>query len=218
MKEITEYISEYIDNKVLNEGLVSWVNAFIKKINNTQKKLVQGGKINMLKMDVNKLQFQKEPVKLEYISNDKYTQEIWADKKLGFPMSAEIAKNTKKYIQDIGDTESKPYVYTFYYKSTNTYYAGVIIYDSNIEKVTNYLNIISIETNQVVDNPSDVSKAMFNQFKNIMSEKKKSIIGYSVDIKPFGPEFKNELKNTLTKLGFKESTDSNFSGIYLLEK
>ena len=218
MKEISEYINDYIDNKVLNEGLVSWLNAFIKKINGAQKKLVQGGKINMLKMDVNKLQFQKKPAKLEDVSKDKYTQEIWADKKLGFPMSAEIAKNTKKYIQDTDDTKSKPYVYTFYYKSTNTYYAGVIIYDPNIQKVTDHLHIISIETNQAVDNPSDVSKAMFNQFKNIMDEKKKSITGYSVDINPFGPEFKNELKNTLTKLGFKESTDSNFSGIYLLEK
>ena len=118
MKEISEYINDYIDNKVLNEGLVSWLNAFIEKMNNAQKKLVQGGKINMLKMDVNKLQFQKEPVKLEDVSKDRYTQEIWADKKLGFPMSAEIAKNTQKYIQDIGDIKARPYVYTFYYKST----------------------------------------------------------------------------------------------------
>jgi len=206
------HINEYIDYKVLNEGLLSWLKAFIKKLKGNQTKLiVDNGRVNMLDMDVKKLKYQKEPAKFRDLAKDKDTLEVWSNNKIGFPESFKIAKNINKYCVDLGEVKSDPYVYTFYYQSEATYYAGVLIYDNNVQYIENYLHIISIETNLVVDNPSEVQEAIFNEFKNIMNTKKMSIEGFTAkdDVHP-------KMKGIITKLGFKPSDDN--PEIYKLEK
>lgn len=211
MKHINVYIDNKIEDKVLNEGLIQWLKAFIKKITNNQKKLIdRNGKVKMLDMDTNKLVYEKEPVQLSELLKDKNALDMWNNNKIGYPESFKIIKNIKKYTQDLGDIKSDPYIYTFYYKGENTYSAGVIIYEKNIQYIENYKHIISIESNLIVDNPSEVQEAIFNQFKTLIEEKFPSNIGFTAKLTH------NKMKGIITKLGFKVSEDNN--EIYKVEE
>lgn len=205
-----KHIGEYIDDKVINESLLSWLKAFIKKLKSNQTKLINNNKVNMLDMDVDKLIMQKEPARFNDLIKDRDTLEIWQNAKIGFPESSIIAKNINKYCKDLGEVKSDPYVYTFYYKSESIYYAGVLIYEPNIQYIENYVHIISIETNLVVDNPTEVQEAIFNQFKNIMLKEKMSCEGFTAKITH------NKMKGILEKLRFKKSEDNE--ELYKVEK
>ena len=217
------HIDRYIENKILdskedfslNEGLLSWLKAFIKKIKNNQLKLIQNGKVQMVKMDKKKIKIQKEPASLIELSKDKETIDIWSNPKIGFPESAKIIKNLKKYSPSLeGDEDNKkstPYVYTFYYQGDNTYYSGIIMYDKTIEYIENRIHIINLETNLVVDNPSEIQKLMLDQFKDEMQKVKPSYEGFTTkffDLHKFKP--------TMIKLGFKE--DETLKEIYKMDK
>ena len=90
-----QHIEEYIEDKVINEGLLSWFKAFFKKIYNTQRKRVKNNKVEMFDVDKDNLKVQKNPVKLNEV--DKSTVSLWNDKQVGFPISAQIALNPKKF-------------------------------------------------------------------------------------------------------------------------
>lgn len=204
------HINEYIDDTIIDEGLISWLKAFIKKVSSNQKKLFKDGKVNMIKMDTRKLKIQKEPAKLADLLKDKDSIEVWNNPQLGFPESYKIAKNIKKYSPDQEEAKSNPYVYTYYYKPEETYYAAVLIYENDIQYKPNYIHIVSLETNKVVDNPTDVRKAVLEQFKQIMNKKKPSYEGFTT--KNSQPRTFADMKN----LGFKE--DETLEEIYVLEK
>ena len=204
-----QHIAEYIDDKIINEGLLSWLRAFIKKLKVNQVKLIDKNKVNMLNMDVKKLKFQKEPVKLSDLARDKETLDIWANNKIGFPESNMIARNIPKYCPDQGETESDPYVYTFYYRGESTYYAAVIIYDNAVSYIDNYKHIISIETNLVVDNPSEVQVAVFDSFKKIMNKREQNLAGFTAKL------IHPKMKGILTNLRFVKSEDNE--EIYKIE-
>ena len=209
MRHLNEYIYDVAEDKVLNEGLISWLKAFIKKIKSNQLNLIHNGKVNMLKMDTNKLKYQKDPAPLNDLINDQYVQEIWKNNKIGFPESYKVAQNIKRISPDLNDVKSNPFVYTFYYNGENTYYAGIIIYEKEIQYIENYMHIVSIETNLVVDNPSEVQKAMFDQFKKMLNTNKMSIEGFTAK------NSHEKMKGILANLKFKEAED--LEEIYKLE-
>ena len=204
------HINEYIDDTIIEEGLISWLKAFIKKVSCNEKKLLKDGKVNMIKMDTRKLKIQKEPAKLADLMKDKDSVEAWNNPQLGFPESYNIAKNIKKYSPDQEEQKSDPYVYTYYYKPEETYYAAVLIYENTLQYKPNYIHIVSLETNKVVDNPTDVRKAVLEQFKQLMNKMKPSYEGFTT--KNSMPRTFADMKN----LGFKE--DETLEEIYVLEK
>ena len=210
MQSLKDYIYNISEDKFLNESLLSWLHSFMNKVHNNQKKLFSDGKLNMLKMDIKKLKYQKQNIALSELSKDKDTVNAWSDTQLGFPDSSEILKNTKKYCQDTDTVKSNPQVYTFYYDGDNTYYAGVIIYEKDIQEIENYLHIVCIETNNVVDNKKEVEIAMFDQFKNMIKTINKSIVGYT------GKDTtrKNRIKTTLKNIGFTKSDEIDELYIY----
>jgi len=199
-----KHINKYIDEKIIDEGLLSWLKAFIKKTKSNQDKLVVNGKVTMLDMDEENVKIQKEPAKLYDLIKDKNTLSIWDNNKTGFPATSAIAKNPKKYCIDLGETVSDPYVYTFYYQGDNTYHAGVMIYDNAVSYINDYVHIISIETNLVVDNPSDVERFMLNGFKEMITKKKKNVLGFTAkaDVHP-------KMKGILNNLRFVQSEDND---------
>lgn len=216
-RNINEYIdSKIINNEIIDESVLSWLKSFIKKIKANQNKLIQNGKVKMLRMRQNQVKIQKQAVSLLELAKDKEAMDDWSNPKIGFPESAMIAKNPKKYLdQTTGEGEnekkSNPLVHTFYYQGKNTYYAGVLIYEKDITYIENYTHLISIETNLVVDNPGDIQKLMLNQFKEMRNSSIPSFEGFTAKLDKLPPK----IKANMIKLGFKKDDEND---IYLLKK
>ena len=76
-------ITYYIDDKIIEEGLLSWFKAFFKKIYNMQRNRIKNNKVEMYDVDTEQLKVQKDSIKL--LEVDKETIAMWNDKKVGFP-------------------------------------------------------------------------------------------------------------------------------------
>ena len=202
MKSLKNYIYESIDQNV-NEGLISWFKSFFMKAFKNNESLIKGNKVNMLKMDVNKLSLNKEVVPLSNLPKENL--ENYKNSKIGYQDTYFIIKNISKYTES---STNNIFIYQYTYAGDKQYDAGIIMYDGDPDnrKKENYCHILSIEYNKIVDNPTDVLGAMFNQFSIEIKKKKKSLEGFSI------------CKNRLRKFGevcrilkFKESEDSKDS-------
>lgn len=201
MKDLKDYIYEsYSNTFFMNEGIISWLKAFVEKIkSNMQSRVNQNGSVDMLDMDLKKgkLQYQKEPIQLELV--DRQTIKDWENVKIGFPSTAKLAKNLKKYTAD-NNGESDPYAYTFYYQEDETYEAGIIVYEPNVNYIQDYNHILNIEISPIVNNPTDVLNEIFNQYKTIILKENNNIKGFTI----FNEIDFPKLNGFITKLKFKE--------------
>lgn len=177
MKNFTSYIDDYAENAYLNEGLFDWFKAFFKKVFKSQTSLIQNNKVNMYNVDEKKMKFAKEPVPYDKV--DKETKELWKNKNVGFPVATDMMNNESKYLKD-GEITFTPMVETYFSQEADaTYSVGLIIYDNNHGYIDNYVHLLDFETNLIVDNPTDVQKAMIKQFGDKLKKENNKILGFT---------------------------------------
>lgn len=205
MKTITEYLEEYIEDKVLNESLFSWFRSFIKKVHNNYVKRKESGNTEKFKIDNDSIKYNKTPLHLSEI--DKQSIEYLNNKEDGFINSYNLIKNPKKFgYKDL----SNLYMYEFFYNNENTYPIGILIYDAKASFKDNYKHISLIELNQLVQNENDTYKLILKTFGDTLNIKEKNIEGYTAMV--IYPNF----KKVLNILGFSPMEDND--KIYEVEK
>ena len=207
MQAIKEYYYDIAEDKYVNEGLISWFKAFFRKLKKSQKSRYndETNKVEMYKVDTKKMKVQKEPVKLSDVDND--TIETISDEHTGFAIAGQILKNQNKYLKTKEHTFD-PYMQCYFSKeNNNTFYVGLIMYDDTVSFVDNYKHIIDIESNLIVDNPTEVNKTMIEQFAE--SLKDSGIQGFTSNMK-LHPKLKANLMNA----GFKPSNTNREIYIY----
>lgn len=202
-----KHINEYLDNKIINEGLLDWFKAFFKKLYKNQRSRVSdNNKVEMYKVDTKNMKVQKEAVKLNDV--DKDTQEIWNDKQVGFPIGSLIKANPRKY-QLVKDKEFNPDVLCYFSQDKNaTYIIGLLIVDKDISFIENYQHIVDIESSLIVDNPTDVNKAIIEEYSELVKKENSNFKGFTAK------EIHPKLKGNLVKLGFKRSDNDKEILIY----
>lgn len=198
MKTINEYLDTYIEDKVLNEGLMSWFNSFLKKVHNNYLKRKRTGNIEKFKTDEETIKYSKKPIHLTEIDNK--TVELFNNKEDGFINTYNFIKKPKKYgYPDLNNL----YLYQFFYKNENPYNIGTLIYDAKSSFKDNYKHIAIIELNQLVENENDTLKFILKSFKDELKTKEKNIEGFTAMV--VYPDF----KKTLNILGFKPMEDND---------
>lgn len=207
MYRIMKNIDEYIDDKIITEGLISWFKAFFRKIYNMQRARIKNNKVEMYDVDEKQMKVQKEPVKLNDV--DKNTISIWNDKQVGFPISAMIATNPKKYKSSDKQEEFNPDVYCYFSKDGfKTYAVGVLMIDEDVSFIQDYKHIVNLESCLIVDNPSEVNESMLDQYSEYIKKQNSNIKGFTA--KALHPKLKGNLVNA----GFKVSNSDREIFIY----
>lgn len=185
-----KHINEYIDDKIIEEGLLSWFKAFFKKIYNMQRNRIKNNKVEMYDVDTEQLKVQKDSIKLQEV--DKETIAMWNDKKVGFPISALIATNPKKYQSSEDEQEFNPDVYCYFSKDgNNTYAVGVLMIDENVTFVKGYKHIVNLESCLIVDNPTEVNNIILEQYIDSIKKTDSNIKGFTA--KALHPKLKGNL-------------------------
>ena len=206
MKDLKEYYYDFAEDKVINEGLLSWFKAFFKKIyKNQRSRVTADNKVNMYKVNTHNMKVQKEAVKLNEL--DKETINLMGDKQTGYLIGSLIFKNQNKYLKD-GDRTYDPYVQCYFVKDGNaTYSVGMIMFDDTVSFVDGYKHIIDLESNLIVDNPTEVNKTMIEQYAE--SVKESGVKGFTskASLHP-------KLKANLMGAGFKPSNTDKEIYVY----
>ena len=201
MKNFSTYIDDFAENAYLNEGLFSWFSAFFKKVFKSQASRIKGNKVDMYDVDEKTMKFAKEPVPYDKV--DKETRELWQSDKVGFPIATDMMKNESKYLKD-GEITFTPMVETYFSPDDDsTYSVGLIIYDTKNGYIDNYVHLLDFETNLIVDNPTDVQKAMLKQFGDKLKTDNKNLLGFTC--KPTHPKLLGYIRN----MKFKKSDIDN---------
>lgn len=201
LKNFSTYIEDFAENAYLNEGLFNWFSAFFKKVFKSQSSRLVNNKVNMYDVDENTMKFAKEPVPYDKV--DKETRELWKNSKIGFPVATDMMNNEAKYLKD-GDIQFTPMVETYFSQDKDsTYSVGLIIYDKDHGYIDNYVHLLDFETNLIVDNPTDVQKAMIKQFGDKLKKENKEIIGFTC--KPTHAKLMGNVRN----MKFKKSEIDN---------
>lgn len=212
MKSITEYISNYAENKYLNEGLIQWFKEFFKKVFTSQKsRLTPEGKVNMYTVNDKNIKYQKEPILLSKVERE--TLDEWSNPKLGYPIITQIIKNKSRTLVDINGNKIDPEIYTFFTQDEDgkrTYSIGLLAIDKNSTYVEGYRHIIDIEANLIVDNTKEVMESILEQYKQICNDEDPNIIGLSAKANNIHPKLKGNLNN----LSFKINKDNKEILIY----
>lgn len=178
------------EDAYLNEGLFDWFNAFFKKVFKSQASRIKGNKVDMYDVDEKTMKFAKEPILYEKI--DKETRELWKNNKVGFVVATDMMNNESKYLKD-GDIQFVPMVETYFSQDEDsTYSVGLIIYDTQHGYIDNYVHLLDFETNLIVDNPTDVQKAMLKQFGEKLKKDNNKIIGFTC--KPTHPKLLGNIR------------------------
>lgn len=150
--------SAYIFEAYINEGLLSGILGFFKKLFKSQSKLGKTGKT--YKVDINNIKRSKKPIDFENLETEQYKKLI-SDKKTGFPILNEFVKNPKKFIGD--NTESiKTYMY-FSKVDNNILQAGIVMLNekSDLRKGEG-IELVCVDTSLLVENQKDVQKRMID--------------------------------------------------------
>ena len=179
MKNFSTYIEDFAENAYLNEGLFDWFKSFFNKVFKSQASRINGNKVNMYDVDERTMKFAKEA--MPYDKVDKETRELWQNDKLGFPVATDMMKSESKYLKD-GDINFTPMVEAYFSpdeEDKSTYSVGLIIYDKEHGYIDHYVHLLDFETNLIVDNPTDVQKAMLKQFGEKMKQEDKNILGFT---------------------------------------
>ena len=209
MKQITEYYYNFAENKYLNEGLLDWFKAFFKKVFKSQQSRLNGNNVEMYKVNTKNIKFAKQPVKFSEVDND--TLNEWKHDKLGYVVATNIINNQKKLLVDINNNPIDPLVYTFFSPDEDgkrTYSVALLMVDNNSTYIENYKHIVDIESNLIVDNPTEVNETVLKQYIDICKKENSNIKGFTA--KNLHPK----LKGNLNKLKFKTSQENKEILIY----
>lgn len=201
MKHLNNYI---IENQIkhLNEGLLDKLKSWFKDLFKSQESL----KNETIKVDIKKLKSPDKPTKLKDIENNPEELKLINDKQVGFPVTALLIKEKKKYLvkeDNKGNNEEyEPLIERYFYvtENGNRYDVGIVMYDEKLKNDNNYVNMLNLEVVAQVDNISEVQKAINNVFET--NRKKK---GYS------GAQYISKhprVKATLIKQGYKSENNN----------
>lgn len=196
--------NNYINDKEiyrLNESVISKLLSWFKNVYKTQEKLLQNNKPISLKIDTKKIKGTEQPCNLEDILKNKEEMNIINNVQIGFPTTAELLKNQKKYFTGINNEEFSPQIYRYFYvDGNNTYSLAYLMYDEKIKYIDGYVNLLDIDVLQSIENLSEVQKFIINSFEDKLKQNQKNGIVY--DIKH------PRIKGTLIKLGFNTSKEN----------
>ena len=202
MIHLQEYLEEKTFESEINEGLLSGIIGFFKKIFKSQQKLAKNGK--KIKVDVNKLKRSKNPIDFENLETSKYKQ-LLSDKSSGFIILNEFVKNSKKFIGENTDNV-KTYLY-FSKIDKEILQCGALMLNENPElRNGEAVELICLDTSILVENATDVNKQMIKIWSD---ELKKNKNFQYIFCKPTHPK----QKGIITNVGF--SQDKANKEIYI---
>ena len=204
MKHLNEYIEEKYFEYEINEGLLSGILGFFKKIFKSQVKLSKSGK--KIKIDINNIKRSKKPIDFENLETSQYKQ-LLSDKTSGFPILNEFVKNPKKYIGKNPDN-AKTYLHFSKIKK-DILQCGALMLNENPEfRPGEAYELLCLDTSLLVENENEVNKQMVNIW---MTEVKKNKDIKYIFCKPTHPK----QKGIITSIGF--SQDKANKEIYILQ-
>lgn len=218
MKSINEYIDDTIEYKIFNEassnpnggGLLNWFKAFFEKIFKNQNELIdeETGKVKMQTIEEKNLKVQKEPMPYDKVSRN--TLKLWQNTKTGFKIAGLISKNPKNFFKK-GDEIMNPMVYCYFSKEgkRNTYSSGILMVEEEKYFVEGYRHIIDLESNLVVDNPTEVNEMILDQYVENCKDNSPDTKGFTAKTTVHAV-----LTSNLKKLGFKISDSDKELLIY----
>ena len=102
-------------------------------------------------------------------------------------------------------------VYTFFSQDEDgkrTYSIALLMVDNTSTYIENYRHIVDIESNLIVDNPTEVNETVLKQYIDICKKENSNIKGFTA--KNLHPK----LKGNLNKLKFKTSQENKEILIY----
>jgi len=206
MKHLIEYI---------NEQLKPDVQKWLANVYKTMQSLIKDNKVQPIDVDPKKLaKPEKGGFTFDDFTNDKTVKTIINDKVLGFTVTAQMLKNSNKYLVNKSGEEEKelkpeclPY---WYQQDNNIYFIGIVMYDSSVTYIDEFAHLVDIETSLCVSESLPVLKAMLNDFALHYLNKKGNYKGLTA--KPEHPK----MRAILTKLGFSPMKDNKDILIYKL--
>ncbi len=204
MKEI----KTYIDDTIIEEGLLKWFKAFFKKMYDRYDEYTNHGtNIEKVDMETQKIRPPKEPVSLVK-AEIKDAIKGWKGKS-GYPQTAKLLRKingpSSKYY---GLREENIYAYEYTYKGEVRTPAALILYCENYVKKDNYVHLLYIEIHRSVDNYGEVLRYVFEDFVEKMKNKNKNYKGItSYDNKDIYSPYVQQL-NTLEFEEIKQDEDA----------
>lgn len=203
MKTLTEYSDDLEFEQFINEGLLSKLFGFFKKI------LKKTNKDKLEIKDASKNLKKSKPLNMDALDNDAFMQ-IVSDKNIGFAVLNKMIKNKNKFFvyNENPKTEYNPEFNTFFYKDgKHINYVGILGIDKKINIIDGYLTVFIVDTAVNVTNHSEVVNFMINDLMNntVQSNYKGCVI------KPND----TTLTTMIKKVGFK-SMDKNRE-IYIMD-
>lgn len=200
MKNFTDYINES-EIKTLNEGLLSKLINWFKGLYKNQQMLEK----KPLKVDDFKsIKGPEKSMPLEELEKNKEELNLINDKSVGFPQTANMIKNKKKFLVKEGP-DGKPITYKtlvdryFYVNDNLKYDIGMILYDRSIIDEKKYVNLLSFEVLPKIANIPQTEKFIIESWESKMKTDGFKGAQYSTN-----PTF-SKMKTSLKKLRYKAS-------------
>lgn len=199
MKRLVKYITEAITS-----NLKQWFTNIVA----SQKALIVDNKPQQFEVNTKLIKGPTVNATLKDVIATKEEMEIINDPLVGFPVTSTAIKNYQKTILDenLKDISQVMVSRYFYVTELQTYYIGICLYNDTVPKYNGYVNLYGIETLQGVQNVDEMLKFMFMNLINVSKKTNHKGILYNIT--------NQNLKQTLTKLGFKPSKDNKNWLIY----
>ena len=192
MVHLNEYIIEAINKNLLNQK----TKEFFSNIQKNYDTLISNKTLN--KLDVNTEQLNKPEVPFVLKDfRDNSILNIIKNTTYGFNISKSAIVSPDNYIgyDDISETRVFPY---FYKDGKNTYFIGIVAFTAAPTHVDNYMNLVIIETSNLVKNNDKVIAAMYNDVKQyVKTNSTDNCLGFAS--KPTEPVYKANMQKTAMK-------------------
>ena len=192
-------IKTYIDDTIIEEGLLKWFKAFFKKMYDRYDEYTNHG------TNIEKVDMEEEKIKIpkgDYNLTNSGVKESITKPKIGYPQITKLLRkingpNSKYY----GLRDENIYVYQYIYKGEVQTPCAVILYCRDYVKKDNYVHLLYLELYPAVDNYGEVLTIVFDDFVEKMKKQNKNYKGItSYSNKDIYPAY----IQTLNKLGFEE--------------
>ena len=192
MVHLNEYIIEAINKNLLNQK----TKQFFLNIQKNYDELISNKTLNKLDVNIKQLNKPDAPFILEDF-RDKSILNIIKDTTYGFNISKSAIVSPDNYLgyNDISETRVFPY---FYKDGKNTYFVGIVAFTASPTHIDNYMNLVIIETSNLVKNNDEVIGAMYNDIKQyVKANSTDNCLGFAS--KPTETIYKNNIQQTSMK-------------------
>ena len=192
MKHLKEYITEAIGKNLLNQK----TKKFFTDIQDNYDKLIENKTLDKIEVNVEQLNKPVNPFILKDF-RDASILNIIKNTQYGFEISKSAIVSPGNYIgyDDISDTRVFPY---FYKDGKNTYFIGIVAFTASPTHIDNYMNLVIIETSNIVKNSNKVIPAMYNDIKEyIKKNSTDNCLGFAS--KPTEPVYRANMQKTTMK-------------------